>query len=96
MRTLWRDVIYGCRMWARSPGFSVVVVLILAVGIGVNTTIFTAVKAWLSVWSFLCDRPERIVLLSEHCGVNEARHRENGERIRCGGRRCRNRVVSIS
>ncbi|OHB64891.1 MAG: hypothetical protein A2Y76_07635 [Planctomycetes bacterium RBG_13_60_9] len=65
MRTVWQDIMYGCRMLARSPGFSVVVVLILAVGIGVNTTIFTAVKAWLSVWSFPCDRPERIVLLSE-------------------------------
>jgi putative ABC transport system permease protein len=45
MRILWQDIRYGLRMAARNPGFSAVVVLILAVGIGATTTMLNVVDA---------------------------------------------------
>ncbi len=62
MGTLWQDVRYGIRMLGRSPGFTAVVVLVLALGIGANTAIFTMTHAVLmSPWPF--EQPERLVQL---------------------------------
>ncbi|MBA3320527.1 MAG: ABC transporter permease [Pyrinomonadaceae bacterium] len=62
MTTIWQDVRYGVRMLARSKGFTLVAVLSIAFGIGVNTTIFSFVNAAL-LRPLPAPRPEQLVRL---------------------------------
>jgi putative ABC transport system permease protein len=45
MGTFWQDVKYSLRMMGRNPGFTAIVVLILAVAIAANTSLFSVVNA---------------------------------------------------
>jgi predicted permease len=47
MESTWRDLRFGLRMMAKTPGFTVTSILILAIGIGANTAIFSVVNALL-------------------------------------------------
>ena len=58
----WQDIRYGARALRKSPGFTAVVVLTLALGIGANSAIYSAMRAALAPLSI--PRPDRAVMVS--------------------------------
>jgi predicted permease len=45
IETLARDITYGLRLLRRNPGFALVSILIIAIGIGANAALFTVVRS---------------------------------------------------
>ena len=61
--SLWRDVLYALRLFRRSPGFSLIAILSVALGIGANASVFTLLDQ-LMLRTLPVDRPDQLVRLT--------------------------------
>ena len=78
---LWQDVRYGLRQLSRNPGFTITVILTLALSIGANTAIFSIVNV-LMLRSLPYPHPERMgTIFTRIRGpvVSDERHHIDGE-----------------
>src|SRR5271163_4795024 len=62
MDTLWKDLRFAVRVLRKSPGFTAVVILSLALGIGANTAIYTIFNAYL-LRPMPVDAPDRLLAI---------------------------------
>jgi hypothetical protein len=64
MQTLWQDLRHGSRMLIKKPGFTLIAVITLGLGIGAVTAIFSVVDAVL-LRPLPYKDPERIALVEQ-------------------------------
>jgi putative ABC transport system permease protein len=66
MQLLWQDIRFAFRMLQRNAGFAFVVILVLALGIGPNSAIFSMISATL-LRPLPIEDPARVVIVWETC-----------------------------
>jgi predicted permease len=65
MTFLWRDLKYSVRMLIKTPAVALAAILCLALGVGMNATIFSVVNAFM-LRRLPADKPEQLVRLFTH------------------------------
>src|SRR5205085_2596173 len=71
LETIMQDVRYGIRQLRQSPGFTIVAVLSLALGVGANTAIFQLVDA-IRLKMLPVERPQELVSVGFQKGARRA------------------------
>ena len=64
LQTIWHDLRYAMRMLRNRPGFTLVAIITLSLGIGANTAIFSIVNA-VVLKPLTFPKPEQIVLVRD-------------------------------
>lgn len=65
MLTIFQDLVYGARIFLKKPGFTLIAVLTLALGIGANTAIFSIINTVL-LNPLPYQDPDRLMMVWEH------------------------------